>query len=208
MTTEFSINLQDVSKRYGYDWIFRHINYTFSLGQVYAIRGHNGSGKSTLLRILSAMESPNKGQRIYRKNEELLNDRHVASNMSYAAPYMDLPGHLTVKEIIAFHASFKKMCLTEAELLTTLNLDKSKDQPIEYLSSGQQQKIKLALTIFNHDPLLLLDEPGSNLDDDNYAWFAKNLRANMSNKLICIATNERRDLDLCSAQLDIEDFKN
>ena len=69
------------------------------------------------------------------------------------------------------------------------------------LSSGQKQKVKLALAICNTDPFLLLDEPGTNLDDHNYQWFKEKIKSVSDSKLICIATNEVRDLELCGQSI-------
>ena len=203
MVSDFSIELRSISKRYGVQWIFRDLNYSFFLGNTYAIRGYNGSGKSTLLRILSTMESPTGGQRIYILNGKNINEKKVASLLSFAAPYVDIPGHLTVKEIINFHASFKSLNVPPAVLLSELMLERQGEKRIDQLSSGQKQKIKLALAIHSNDPLLILDEPGTNLDEINYTWFVNNIQHVKDRKLIFIATNESRDLPLCDREIVI-----
>ncbi|MBP8249426.1 MAG: ATP-binding cassette domain-containing protein, partial [Chitinophagales bacterium] len=55
------ITLNNLSKRFNYEWIFRDINYTFESRNAYALIGPNGSGKSTLLKILSGQLSPSLG---------------------------------------------------------------------------------------------------------------------------------------------------
>lgn len=194
---KFSIHLESISKRYDLQWIFRDMDCAFHYGTSYAIRGHNGSGKSTLLRIISSMESPTTGVRRYIKNDEKLSEDKVYADLSFAAPYMGVPDHFTVTELINFHRKFKEMTLSTDELLSDVALEKSKNKRFALLSSGQKQKIKLALAICNTNPLLLLDEPGTNLDDDNYQWFRQKIQSFAGTKLICIATNENRDLDLC-----------
>ena len=202
---DFSIHLDGVSKRYDMQWIFRDLNSAFHLGNTYAIKGYNGSGKSTLLRILSAMESPTLGKRTYLQNKVALPEDKIYSILSFSAPYMNLPSHLKVIELIHFHAQFKSMTITPDELLEDVQLVKSKNKLFETLSSGQKQKIKLALAICNTDPVLLLDEPGTNLDNYNYKWFSDKILAHKEAKLICIATNESRDLDMCNESLVISE---
>ena len=204
MTSSFSISLSGVSKRYDLEWIFRDLSYEFYLGKTYAICGYNGSGKSTLLRLLSSMESPNKGIRKYLLNGICIPADQVYAHLSFSAPYMKVPEYLTVKELVNFHSQFKEMTVDTANLLGDLNLEKSTNKQFEKLSSGQKQKIKLALAIHNTDPLLLLDEPGTNLDESNYAWFKSKLGEVKQSKLICIATNENRDLDICDEQFRLD----
>lgn len=204
MDSNFSISLTSVSKRYDHQWIFRNLSYDFYFGQTYAIRGYNGSGKSTLLRMLSSMESPSTGQRSYSLNHKALAEDKVYNYLSYAAPYIKMPGYFTLKELINFHSQFKTMTWKTEDLLLDLELEKSANKEFEKLSSGQQQKVKLALAIHNTDLFLLLDEPGTNLDESNYAWFKSKLELVKDSKLICIATNEKRDLELADQQLKLD----
>ncbi len=201
MVSHFSIELQGISKRYDLQWVFRDLSFKFDLGHTYAIRGYNGSGKSTLIRILSSMESPSSGLRKYSINNNPLQEAEVFSHLSFTAPYMRVPEYLTVLELIQFHGKFKHLNKSPVELLSELNLKSSKNKQFEKLSSGQKQKVKLALAICNSDPLLILDEPGTNLDKTNYEWFGTKINQVRKSKLICIATNENRDLDLCDREL-------
>lgn len=203
MDTGFSIELAAISKRYNAQWVFKNLSYDFHFGQVHAILGYNGSGKSTLLRILSSMESPTAGERIYIRHGKQVKLEDIHSLMSFSAPYMSLPGYLTIREIIEFHGNFKKMTLGIDHILEELNLSSDRGKRFEKLSSGQKQKVKLALAIFNTDPLLLLDEPGTNLDESNYGWFKRKIEEVRSSKLICIATNENRDASLCNMKLNL-----
>lgn len=200
-----SIQLTGVSRRYGWQWIFRDLDATFSSGTTYAICGHNGSGKSTLLRLLSTMESPNEGSRTFMMDGNEITD--VVPYLSFSAPYMEVPDHLTVREMIDFHGRFKQLTASADDLIQDLQLEKSAHKYMHNLSSGQRQKVKLALAICNTDPLLLLDEPGTNLDESNYSWFADKIRRYQADKLICIATNESRDLVLCQETITMRQSK-
>ncbi len=114
---------------------------------------------------------------------------------------MNIPDHHTVREAISFHGKFKSMTLSTDELLGEINMDEHADKSIHVLSSGQRQKIKLALAMYNNDILLLLDEPGTNLDENNYQWFANTFDQVKKSKLACIATNEERDAKLCDTAI-------
>ena len=101
------IKLDNVAKRYRFEWIFRDINYEFEAGQSYAVLGSNGAGKSTFLRILSGHLSPSKGTISYFKNGSSIEKDIVYRSISYAAPYIDLIEELTLREAIRFHQKFK-----------------------------------------------------------------------------------------------------
>ena len=51
------ISLHNAGKRFNKDWIFKDLNYTFEMGQHYALIGNNGSGKSTLLQVIAGYAS-------------------------------------------------------------------------------------------------------------------------------------------------------
>lgn len=200
---DFIIHLEAVFKRYDVQWILKNLDARFESGNTYAIRGRNGSGKSTLLRLLSAMESPDRGKRSYHYKGEHLDESRVYAHLSFAAPYMNVPGFLTTLELLQFHGKFKEMEFDPVEILKRIDLESVARKPFAQLSSGQKQKVKLALAIYNNDPLLLLDEPGTNLDNKNYDWFAGSLRSRKQSKLIFIATNEERDLELCDNEVNL-----
>src|SRR5690606_30065650 len=103
-----NITLQNLGRRYNREWIFRHIDYTFSLGKKYAILGPNGSGKSTLLKVLSGSLTPSEGQLLYQKDtstEIVVEEIH--RELTVAAPYVELIEELTLKEMLEFHFKFK-----------------------------------------------------------------------------------------------------
>ena len=64
------ISLENLGKKYKHEWIFKNLSYSFSNNHKYAITGANGSGKSTLLKVISAFESPSKGEINYSINNK------------------------------------------------------------------------------------------------------------------------------------------
>ncbi|HQG38627.1 MAG TPA: ATP-binding cassette domain-containing protein, partial [Chitinophagales bacterium] len=60
-----TIQLENISKRFGFEWIFKKINFQFDANGKYAIVGPNGSGKSTLLKIISGGTTPTSGKVVY-----------------------------------------------------------------------------------------------------------------------------------------------
>ena len=205
-----NIELKEVSKRYGPQWILKNINYKLSSNFVYGIRGANGSGKSTLLKMISGFLSPSLGQISYSdsENSEISRDE-IYKKCSFWGPHVDLYGKLTVDEMINYYFTFKGMrnSLSKEEFLDIMNLPVSRTRRVDSLSSGQVQRLGLAMTILCDSELLLLDEPGSYLDIHALEWFSRLIKSNSKNRLIVIASNEENDLALSEVFLQIEDFK-
>ncbi|WCL82647.1 ATP-binding cassette domain-containing protein [Saprospira sp. CCB-QB6] len=206
-----SIELQNLAKRYRYEWIFKGLNYTFEANTAYAIRGHNGAGKSTLLQCLSGFLSPSAGQLRYQYKGKTIDREEVFQYCNYLGPYVQLIEELSLMEAIDFHRQFKPLLpgISPKDLFELSGLPNSaKNKPIQFFSSGMKQRLKLSLALLSESPLLLLDEPSITLDRKAVAWFQDLLeRYGLPNRLCIIASNVDEDLLLCQQQLQIEDFK-
>ena len=202
--------LNNIGKRYQYDWIFRAVNYHFKAGKRYAILGPNGSGKSTLMRILSGHLTPSKGDIEFKENNTVLAKDVVYKNISYAAPYIELIEELTLKESIAFHCRFKPFIsgVSEKEILTLLNFKNSEDKQIRNFSSGMKQRLKLVLAICSQSTAILLDEPTTNLDQQGMDWYLELIERYAGDRLIIVASNVELDYRFCDERLSILDFKS
>lgn len=204
------ITLQQLGKRYRYEWIFKDLSYTFEQGKGYAIMGGNGSGKSTLMQVLSGYLSPSKGSIAYQKANKTINREEVYQHLSFAAPYIESLEDFTLREAIDFHWNFKNMYLSKKELLARLEYPKSAyKKAIKFFSSGMQQRLKLALAICSDTHLLLLDEPTITLDQVAIQWYLQLLQdyAYQPNRLTIIASNVEEDFTGCQERLTLLDYK-
>jgi len=203
------ILLQALGKKFNRDWIFRNISITFSSKNSYAITGPNGSGKSTLLQIISGFSLPTEGEIGYVHDGESINSEDYYKFIDFPAPYVELIEEMTLSEFLQFHFSFKKLRQDfEIEKLPEMMfLEDDLDKFIGNFSSGMKQRLKLGLGLFSNLPVLLLDEPTTNLDKRSKAWFKENLNLVMNNKMIILASNEQEDIDLCEEEIDLTDFK-
>jgi ABC-type multidrug transport system ATPase subunit len=212
------IMLEGVGKRFRYEWIFRNISKTFDSGNIYALLGSNGSGKSTLMKILSGHLSPSEGKISFYVKDKKQDEDDIYKHISYAAPYVELIEELTLTEMIQFHIKFKPLSnsLKTNDLIEILGFEKSKNKEIRYFSSGMKQRLKLALAICSDSPILLLDEPTTNLDAQGVAWYRQLISrftvrqdsfGEGGNRLTIVASNIEHDYDFCNEILNIEDFK-
>lgn len=203
------IQLSSISKRYRREWIFKKVTQVFEAPQSYAILGPNGSGKSTLLRILSGHLTPTKGTINFDYSGQKIDTDSVYQYISYAGPYIDLIEELTLAEAIAFHQRFKtfQKQLHIESLIQLLGFEKSTNKQIRNFSSGMKQRLKLALSICSDTPVLLLDEPTTNLDKQGMAWYLDLVRQYTDERLVIVASNVDVDYGFCQEHLNILDYK-
>lgn len=203
------IRLQNTGKRYRLEWIFRGIDYTFENPGRYAVLGPNGSGKSTLLKVLSGHLSPSKGRISFEINGKITEPDVVYRSVSYAAPYIELIEEFTLEEALKFHAKLKPMLpgMTPVRLYEILALPRARSKEIRFFSSGMKQRVKLALAICCDTPVLLLDEPATNLDVQGVEWYKNLIGQFAEDRLVVIASNDPHDAEFCPVHLNILDFK-
>lgn len=203
------IILQDIGRRFNRDWIFKGIDYTFVQGETYAILGPNGSGKSTLLNVLNGSLAPSKGAITYTLNNSPVEAGAVFQQLSLAAPYLELIEEFTLYEMIDFHFKFKpyRTGLDRDSVVKLLNMHESRNKLIRYFSSGMKQRLKLALAFCSDTPLLMLDEPTSNLDKQGVDWYLSLVQQYAANRLTIICSNQEYEYSFCRYSLNIVDYK-
>lgn len=208
-TAVMKILLSDAGKRYNREWIFRHLNYEFNTGNAYAITGSNGSGKSTLLQVIAGAVVHNEGRIDFFTDDKQIDAEHHHQYLSIAAPYLELPKEMTLTELLSFHQSFKPFLpsVTTATIIQELGLNHAAHKQIRYYSSGMKQRVKLAQAIFCNTPLVLLDEPTTNLDAEGIALYHRLIAAYCNNRLVIISSNDEDEYRFCNSVLAISDFK-
>lgn len=204
------ITLTNIGKRYNRNWVFKNLNFCFEHNQSYAITGNNGSGKSTLLQILYNYLTYSEGTILFEHNGRILNDIDVAKNISFTAPYLELPEDLTLNELLKFHFNMVKLTpnFNPMKVLQSCGLDKHADKYIKAFSSGMKQRVKLILACYSNAPLLLLDEPTTNLDDAGIQWYRETVQQFLGKKTIIIASNQLVEYDFCNTVLSISAIVN
>ncbi|MGV3508765.1 MAG: ABC transporter ATP-binding protein [Sphingobacteriaceae bacterium] len=203
------ITLTNIGRRFNRDWIFRGVSYTFQQGHSYAILGRNGSGKSTLLQLIAGSLTPSEGTIEVYLDNKLLDPEELYQSLTLAASYLELIEEFTLSEMIDFHFMFKEYLggLNKEKLLDLLDLKSSKNKAIKYFSSGMKQRTKLALAICSNTPLLLLDEPASNLDAQAISWYQDLIKMYAINRLVIVCSNQEYEYSFCENQIQLSDYK-
>ena len=186
------LDVQNLTKSFGAQVLFKDISFSIAEGQHIGLVAQNGTGKSTLLSILTGSESYDSGNIIYR------NDLRVG--MLEQNPKFD-PKE-SVLDACFNHEGNPNRILKAKQILTMLKIN-DLDQPMEQLSGGQQKRVALANVLILEPDFLILDEPTNHLDLEMIEWLEGYL--SRGNKTIFMVTHDRYFLDnVCNTILELD----
>ncbi|MCP9290646.1 MULTISPECIES: heme ABC exporter ATP-binding protein CcmA [Gracilimonas] len=203
-----SLQVQNLSKKYNRHTIFSDLSFEHT-GGILGISGANGSGKSTLMKCLAYLLRPNSGTIIWKQDEESMNQKQVKAKLGYAAPYINLYAELSVEENLRFLVEAGGKSAHEdrlSALLEKVQIPHLSDQLFGSLSTGQQQRVKLAAALVRKPEILMLDEPGSNLDEKGHALVSEIVKeAAEAGTLVFLASNDPNEIALCDTVLNVSE---
>ncbi|MEI6172588.1 MAG: ABC transporter ATP-binding protein [Bacteroidota bacterium] len=204
------IQLENIGKKFNTEWIFRNVTFLFEENAASAILGRNGSGKSTLLQVIAGNLHPTSGQITYIHKGHQISGDDIFQHLALVAPYMELIEDFTLREMLAFHYSFKNYLpgYDITSVTDLLEFPAMKHKQIRQFSSGMKQRVKLVLAIMSDVPLILLDEPTMNLDNAGISWYIELIRKFAGNRTVIICSNlHQTESAFAEKSLQIEDFK-
>jgi ABC-type multidrug transport system ATPase subunit len=204
-----TINLKNISKRYGSEWILKRIDLQLLKNEKYAVVGPNGSGKSTLLKIIANGIVPTHGNIDYILPGSLqLSDFDINKNIAFTAPYISILEDMTLKEMYLFHSRLSPMhCSNLEDFLEIVGLQKHQNKQIRHFSSGMKQRVKIALAILSQTDVLILDEPATNFDETATQWYLNLMAKYTENKIVLIGSNQEREYGFCTHRINVLDYK-
>lgn len=204
------IQLKDVAKKFNKEWIFRNISLRLTDANNTAVTGPNGSGKSTFLQVVAGSLLQTDGTIQYSHQDSQIEAAQIYKYLSFVAPGLSLPDDFTMAEFINFHFKFKKLKqgFDLNELPSRFLLEKAKDKYIKNFSTGMKQRLKLGIALYADTPLLLLDEPATNLDDAGFDWYLDEISKVLEEKMIFVCSNRKDEYSFCDKYINILDFKD
>ena len=207
---QISIHINDLGKKFINEWIFKGVTLTISSGEKLVILGSNGSGKSTLLQSISSFLIPTKGEVVWKNENQIIEDDSIYRHLSMASPYMELIEDFTLTETINHQKQFKPFVknFSTEEIIKYMQLEHTSEKYIKNYSSGMKQRVKLGLAILADCPVLLLDEPCSNLDANAITWYQNMIKDFAQHKTILVCSNTvKEEYAFCTNKINIESFK-
>ncbi|MBK5286642.1 MAG: ATP-binding cassette domain-containing protein, partial [Bacteroidia bacterium] len=169
-----------------------------------AILGLNGSGKSTLLQMIAGYVQPSAGKISFYADDVLIEEENIFHYVSLAAPYLELIEEYSLEEMVKFHYGFKNIIngMNSNDVIERSGLSSSTNKQVKNFSSGMKQRLKLALAILSDTPLLLLDEPLSNLDEQGELWYQQMVKDFSLERTVVVCSNmNEKEFGFCGEKI-------
>lgn len=203
--------VERLGKRFGRRILFRELAFALDAGASLAVTGANGSGKSTLLRILAGVMAPTKGTVRLSVDGQAVSREERPLRVGFVAPYLNVYDDFTARENLDFLAKARRLAGASERIASVLELvalgDRADDRVKTY-SSGMKQRVKYAAALLAEPPLLLLDEPSSNLDVAGLQMVDRVMAHQQEQGgLLIVATNDAAEAARCREAIRIEDFR-
>src|ERR1700760_1504795 len=174
METENVIDIRDLRHRYKSHWALGGyttpgVTFTVQQKSIHGFVGPNGAGKTTTLKILATLLKPQSGAvRVF--GHDIVQERKaVRRRIGFMPDHFSMYRQMTVFEYLDFFGAAYGLGLAErdkiiGDVLALTDMAGRKDDLINGLSRGMQQRVSLARVLVHDPDLLLLDEPASGLD--------------------------------------------
>ena len=158
------ISIDNLTKRFGKATAVEQLSFEISSGETVALWGPNGAGKTTALRCLLGV-LPFDGTITVGGNSSRTESKMVRQQIGYVPQEVRLHSDLTVQETVSFYARLRRVSEDRwTTLMVEWDLAEIADKRVGNLSGGMKQRLALAIALLSDPPILLLDEPTSNLD--------------------------------------------
>jgi ABC-type multidrug transport system ATPase subunit len=201
-----AIEAQGLSHRYGRRRGLDPLSFRLEAPGAVTLTGPNGSGKSTLLRILAGLLRPTAGSATMVLGGETLTPAARRLRVGFASPELSFYDEMTAAENLAFAAEARGLPGAAAAVGTALErvgLEARARDFVPELSSGMKQRLRLAFALLGRPELLLLDEPGSHLDDEGREAVARVVDEQARAGLVILATNDEREMRLGTERIEL-----
>ena len=204
----YSLCVEGVGKQYHQTLLFEDITFSMKPGDVVGITGWNGSGKSTLVRIIAGLVRPSAGCVRMMSGEKVLNEAAKRRFIGLVAPAFSLYDELTGIENLEFFYKIRGVAFDRVDTLdrmAQMGLEGLTDRLCRDYSSGMKQRLKIIQALIHHPPLLLLDEPGTNLDRKGMQMVEDIVTMQRQTGMTIIASNEKQEVDYANRIINLSD---
>ena len=192
-----SLTIKNLNKSFDEKTIFTDFSYSFSDSGIYVISGESGSGKTTLLRIISGLDNNYTGT-VERNSLDVsicFQEYRLFNNLTALENVTEISFKKATDSDIAYVKSlFKRLNLTETDMQL---------YPDE-LSGGMKQRVAFIRAIAKKAPILILDEPTKEVDQENALIMRRIIKEESKTRLVLMVTHKADDIsDIEATKIDI-----
>ena len=200
--------VDDVTKRFGSLLALDAVGFSVQRGEVVGFLGPNGAGKTTTMRAIMGLLTVDAGHVSWEGGRI---DAAARQRFGYMPAERGMYQRMKVRDHLVYYARLSG--LTAAAAATTadtwlerLSLAERSGDTVQSLSSGNQQRVQLALALINDPDLLVLDEPFSGLDPIAVDMLSEVLREQVANGVALLLSSHQLDLvaEVCSAVVIVD----
>lgn len=180
-----TITLKNVNKTLDENIILlEDVNYTFHNGNLYLLKAKSGLGKTTLLTLIGKLEDPTSGTVLYKGLESSIN--MCSFLFTDHQCFLELTGQENLNLISNDNVKIKK-------LASRLRIDNILHKPVSTISKGEAARLGIIRVLLEDKPVILLDEPTGNLDEENTLAVYELLKEYSENKIIISVSHDYND---------------
>lgn len=209
MRSRISVRFSGLAKHFDMRLVFRDVSGEARPGEVLLITGPNGSGKSTLLALLAGLSRPSRGTVLHlassRPDGSEIPRSDWRNHIGVVSPAMAVYDELSGLENLRFFARVRGLPDIETRCraaLEQVGLDPTRGTLVRGFSTGMTQRLKIAQAMLHEPPLMLLDEPGSNLDPEGRQWLERWVQDLLATgRTLILATNDPREMEWGSCRV-------
>ncbi len=205
MANDVMIYASDLSKTFGSFRALDKINFEVKRGEIVGFLGPNGAGKSTTMRILTCFISPTGGSARVNGHDVFDEPLKVRESLGYLPQRAPLYLEMSVLEYLRFAAdlrhlddsTFRKRAKSVVEVC---GLAQVLGKEIRHLSHGYRQRVGLGQALIHDPPILILDEPTSDLDPNEKAEFLDYLKQIGQERTVLLSTHNLAEVEASCAR--------
>jgi heme exporter protein A len=207
VNSRLQIDGQGLRKEFDRRTVFRDVSFSATAGETLIVTGRNGSGKTTLVKIICGVLSPGGGRfSITPGPGDPPRDGRALTGL--VSPYLQMFEEFSALENLAIAMGIRGLPFDRREagaLLERVALFPRRHDPVRTFSSGMKQRVKYAFALIHRPPILVLDEPMANLDEEGTSLVRTIMAEQRRNGILVVATNDMTDIDTFERRVDLND---